>query len=105
MGLDYNHGTGHGVGYYSGVHELPPNISCRVSSNLPGFKAGMIVSDEPGYYLDTKFGIRIETCLLCVPKSIDYKTSMVSSEDRNVPFLAFEPLSYVPIYLKSPSYY
>ena len=34
---------------------------------------------------------------LCVPKSIDYKTSMVSSEDRNVPFLAFEPLSYVPI--------
>jgi Xaa-Pro aminopeptidase len=56
-GLDYGHGTGHGVGSYLGVHEGPQNISKRGTAVL---EAGMIVSNEPGYYRSGEFGIRIE---------------------------------------------
>ncbi len=56
-GLDYNHGTGHGVGYFSNVHEGPQGIS---KFNLIKIKEGMIISNEPGYYKKGKFGIRIE---------------------------------------------
>ena len=55
--LDYAHGTGHGVGYFLNVHEGPQGIS---KNNKINFKEGMIVSNEPGYYEDGKFGIRIE---------------------------------------------
>ncbi len=57
IGLDYAHGTGHGVGYYLNVHEGPHAIS---KTNKFNFKKGMIVSNEPGYYERNKFGIRIE---------------------------------------------
>jgi Xaa-Pro aminopeptidase len=57
IGLDYKHGTGHGVGYFLNVHEGPHAISHR---NKINFKVGMIVSNEPGYYEKNKFGIRIE---------------------------------------------
>ncbi len=61
-GLDYNHGTGHGVGSFLGVHEGPQSISKRFSDFE--LKEGMILSNEPGYYKDDKYGIRIENLLL-----------------------------------------
>ncbi len=60
IGLDYAHGTGHGVGYYLNVHEGPQSIS---KNNKINFKEGMIVSNEPGYYEKNKFGIRIENII------------------------------------------
>ena len=60
IGLDYAHGTGHGVGYFLNVHEGPHAISKR---NKINFKEGMIVSNEPGYYEKNKFGIRIENLI------------------------------------------
>ena len=60
IGLDYAHGTGHGVGYFLNVHEGPHAISKR---NKINFQKGMIVSNEPGYYEKNKFGIRIENLI------------------------------------------
>ena len=57
IGLDYEHGTGHGVGFFSNVHEGPQAIS---KFNTINFKEGMILSNEPGYYKKGKYGIRIE---------------------------------------------
>ena len=57
IGLDYPHGTGHGVGYFLNVHEGPQSLSKKNKVNL---KPGMIVSNEPGYYKEGHFGIRIE---------------------------------------------
>ena len=57
IGLDYRHGTGHGVGFFLNVHEGPQSIS---KHNYIKLEEGMIVSNEPGYYLENKFGIRIE---------------------------------------------
>ena len=87
-GLDYKCGTGHGIGYYLGVHESPPSIRWKV---FPGrkdtpFEPGMIVSDEPGVYLEGKYGIRIETILEVVEHE----------ENESGRFLAFEPLTLVP---------
>ena len=87
-GLDYKCGTGHGIGYYLGVHESPPSIRWKV---FPGrldepFETGMIVSDEPGVYLEGKYGIRIETILEVVDRE----------ENESGRFLCFEPLTLVP---------
>jgi Xaa-Pro aminopeptidase len=87
-GLDYKCGTGHGIGYYLGVHESPPSIRWKV---FPGrldepFEPGMIVSDEPGVYLEGKYGIRIETIL----EVVDH------IENESGRFLSFEPLTLVP---------
>ena len=79
INLDYAHGTGHGVGHFLNVHEGPHGISKNNSNN---FKEGMIVSNEPGYYKNNKFGIRIEN-LLYVKK---YKKK-----------LKFENLTLAPI--------
>ena len=65
IGLDYAHGTGHGVGYFLNVHEGPQAIS---KNNKVLLQAGMVVSNEPGYYEKNKFGIRIEN-LIYVKKS------------------------------------
>ena len=64
IGLDYKHGTGHGVGHMLSVHEGPASISPRGANThvLPG----MIMSNEPGIYLENKFGIRLENEILCV---------------------------------------
>jgi len=59
-GLDYRHGTGHGVGAGLNVHEGPCGISTRHRGNTEGLKKGMVLSNEPGYYEDNAFGIRIE---------------------------------------------
>ena len=60
IGLDYSHGTGHGVGYFLNVHEGPHAIA---SNNKIKIKEGMIFSNEPGYYEKNKFGIRIENLI------------------------------------------
>jgi len=68
QGLDYRHGTGHGVGHVLSVHENPPNIRNNKTGNDSenvAFKPGMVVSDEPGLYFDSKYGIRCENLLLC----------------------------------------
>ena len=60
VGLDYAHGTGHGVGFFLNVHEGPQSIS---KYNKIPFKPGMIISNEPGYYEENHFGIRIENLI------------------------------------------
>ncbi|KAM8773722.1 xaa-Pro aminopeptidase 1 isoform 1-T1 [Acanthopagrus schlegelii] len=91
-GLDYLHGTGHGVGCFLNVHEGPCGISYKTFADEP-LEAGMIVSDEPGYYEDGSFGIRIENVVLVVPTKPKYNY-------RNRGSLTFEPLTLVPIQVK-----
>ncbi|NVN01972.1 MULTISPECIES: aminopeptidase P family protein [Asaia] len=83
-GLDYDHGTGHGIGSYLSVHEGPQNIS-SVARPI-GLEAGMILSDEPGYYLPGEYGIRLENLLLVRPAPMKAKTA----------FLEFEVLGFAP---------
>lgn len=60
--MDFRHGTGHGVGYVLSVHEGPQNIGTRP---IPvALKPGMLTSDEPGYYAENEFGVRIENLIL-----------------------------------------
>ena len=61
-GLDFGHGTGHGVGSHLNVHEGPNGIS---RYNKTKIQEGMCVSDEPGYYKDGEFGIRVENVIMC----------------------------------------
>lgn len=82
-GMDFNHGTGHGVGFLLCVHEGPQRISRNVA-NDPPFEPGMIVSCEPGYYVEGKFGVRHESLMLCV------------EDEEHEGFLRFEPLTLVP---------
>ena len=79
IGLDYNHGTGHGVGHLLGCHEGPQSISPRDKTHaiLPG----MINSDEPGVYIEGEYGIRLENEILCIEKEGLY---------------GFEPLTFCP---------
>ncbi|KAJ8955577.1 hypothetical protein NQ318_001407 [Aromia moschata] len=69
VGLDYAHGTGHGIGSYLNVHEGPMGISWRPIQEDPGLEAGMFLSNEPGYYQDGQFGIRIEDIVEVVDAS------------------------------------
>ncbi|KAA8497147.1 putative Xaa-Pro aminopeptidase P [Porphyridium purpureum] len=89
-GLDYRHGTGHGVGAALNVHEGPHGISPRMQ-NTQGLQPGMVVSNEPGYYEDGAFGIRIENLLVVEEKLRDVKTF------GNAQFLGFSRLTKVPI--------
>ncbi|NWR61295.1 XPP1 aminopeptidase, partial [Bucorvus abyssinicus] len=91
-GLDYLHGTGHGVGSFLNVHEGPCGISYKTFADEP-LEAGMIVSDEPGYYEDGSFGIRIENVVLVIPAETKYNF-------KNRGSLTFEPLTLVPIQAK-----
>ncbi|KAK1258947.1 hypothetical protein QJS04_geneDACA010229 [Acorus gramineus] len=92
IGLDYRHGTGHGVGAALNVHEGPQSISFRFG-NMTALQKGMIVSNEPGYYEDYSFGIRIEN-LLCV-KEVDTPNCF-----GGIVYLGFEKLTFVPIQRK-----
>ena len=84
LGKDYAHGTGHGVGHYLSVHEGPQRISKFSSVE---FKEGMIISNEPGFYEEGRFGIRIENLILV----------QISEVGSNNSFLEFETLTFVPI--------
>ena len=86
QGLDYAHGTGHGVGSYLAVHEGPHGISRRAKEPL---KPGMIVSNEPGFYAEGRFGIRIENLVLVTePELVD---------GAEIETMAFETLTLCPI--------
>ncbi|KAG1738708.1 peptidase M24, structural domain-containing protein [Suillus lakei] len=63
-GWDYRHGTGHGVGHFLNVHEGPHGIGTRIAYNSTSLKAGMTVSNEPGYYADGRYGIRTESVVI-----------------------------------------
>lgn len=87
-GLDYGHGTGHGVGYFLNVHEGPQSIAVRARPRPEqAMRAGMVTSNEPGLYREGQWGIRIENLVLAVP-------------DEQTPFgdfLRFETLTLCPI--------
>ena len=83
-GLDYDHGTGHGVGSYLSVHEGPVSVS-RTGRPVP-IESGMILSNEPGYYLPGAYGIRLENLLLVQPAEVS----------ASKPFLRFETLTLAP---------
>jgi len=90
-GLDYAHGTGHGVGSFLAVHEGPQRISPVGSSQSGGdepLQAGMIISNEPGYYKTGEYGIRIENLVLVVERQI---------EGAEKEMLGFETLTFAPI--------
>jgi len=87
-GLNYLHGTGHGVGQYLSVHEGPHQF--RMEWKPAPFVEGMTVTDEPGIYLPGRFGVRIENTLLVTPYM----------EGEFGPFLQFEPLTLCPIDLR-----
>lgn len=87
QGLDYAHGTGHGVGSYLSVHEGPQRIS--KAANHIALKHGMIISNEPGLYLEGKYGIRIENLLMVMEKPPVNK--------HQPAFLGFVPLTLAPI--------
>lgn len=86
-GLDYAHGTGHGVGSYLSVHEGPQRIATFGGGDEP-LRAGMIVSNEPGYYKAGEYGIRIENLILVVERAM---------EGAEKPMLGFETLTFAPI--------
>lgn len=92
IGLDYRHGTGHGVGAALNVHEGPQSISFRFGNMTPLLK-GMVISNEPGYYEDHSFGIRIENLL--VVKEVDTPNNY-----GGLAYLGFEKLTFVPIQTK-----
>ena len=99
-GLDYDHGTGHGVGSFLGVHEGPQRIA--KFANTQALKPGMIVSNEPGYYKTGEFGIRIENLIIVTPpepikggerEMMGFETITLAPIDLNlvVPALLTEP--------------
>ncbi len=89
QGLDYAHGTGHGVGSFLSVHEGPQSISRRSMTPL---KPGMIISNEPGMYREGKYGIRIENLIYVEPAQ--------ELAEGNVPVHSFGNLTWVPIDLR-----
>jgi len=86
IGLDYAHGTGHGVGAYLSVHEGPQRIATAAGNDEP-LQPGMILSNEPGYYKAGEYGIRIENLILTVPVEIE-------GAEREI--YGFETLTFAP---------
>ena len=84
-GLDFDHGTGHGVGSFLSVHEGPVRIS-KATSTI-ALQAGMVLSNEPGFYLPGAYGIRLETLVMVRP---------ATQADSTRPFLEFETLTLAP---------
>lgn len=86
-GLNYGHGTGHGVGFFLGVHEAPQGFAPNIKSSRGAtpIQENTVSSNEPGYYKSGEYGIRIENLMQCVPSK------------KNPDFLAFEVLTLFPI--------
>ena len=89
-GLDYGHGTGHGVGYFMNVHEGPQSISKAVPDAHMAMEPGMITSNEPGLYRPGQWGVRIENLVLNVPQA-------TPENGQFGDMLAFETLTLCPI--------
>lgn len=87
-GMDYNHGTGHGVGFLLSVHEGPQRVHWRISENTQSvpLEEGMVISNEPGIYLEGRFGIRHENLVLC----------RKGEKNAYGQFMYLEPLTMVP---------
>ncbi|XP_027360008.1 aminopeptidase P1 isoform X1 [Abrus precatorius] len=92
-GLDYRHGTGHGIGSYLNVHEGPHLISFRPQARSVPLQSSMTVTDEPGYYEDGQFGIRLENVLIV--KEADTKFNF---GDKG--YLSFEHITWAPYQTK-----
>ena len=90
--LNYNHGTGHGVGAFLSVHEPPQGFASNATTSRGtcSLEPGHICSNEPGFYLPNEYGIRVENLILCVPHQ----------ESEYGQFLRFETLTLFPIDLK-----
>lgn len=86
-GLDYEHGTGHGVGVYLGVHEGPQRIA--KPWNATPLRPGMIVSNEPGYYKTGEYGIRIE--------NLQFVTEAEAISGGEIPMLGFQNITFAPL--------
>ncbi|UNM06192.1 MAG: M24 family metallopeptidase [Holosporaceae bacterium] len=86
-GHDYAHATGHGVGQYANVHEGPQNISPRATT--VALKEGMVLSNEPGCYIEGKFGIRIENLM--------YVTHTGRTDSFSRKILKFNTITFCPI--------
>ncbi|KAI9835796.1 MAG: hypothetical protein M1838_005220 [Thelocarpon superellum] len=89
-GLDYRHGTGHGVGSYLNVHEGPIGVGTRIQYSEISLSAGNVLSDEPGYYEDGLFGIRIENIIMA-------KEAETTHQFGDKPYLCFEHVTMVPM--------
>jgi len=89
-GLDYGHGTGHGVGYFMNVHEGPQSISKAVPDANMAMEPGMITSNEPGLYRPGQWGVRIENLVLNVPRT-------TPENNQFGEMLEFETLTLCPI--------
>lgn len=87
QGVDYKHGTGHGVGYLLNVHEGPNNFRWQNAASSAVLEAGMVTTDEPGIYIAGKYGIRLENELVCCK----------AEKNEYGQFLCFVPLTCVPI--------
>ena len=90
-GIDYGHGTGHGVGYFLNVHEGPQSISQTVPDAHMAMQPGMITSIEPGLYRPGQWGVRIENLVLNVP------AKGAAADGSFGEFLEFETLTLCPI--------
>ncbi|XP_071800485.1 xaa-Pro aminopeptidase 1-like isoform X1 [Asterias amurensis] len=88
-GLDYNHGTGHGIGHYLNVHEGPARIRIGVRQGEKPLQTNMFQSDEPGYYEDGSFGIRIENVMRSIPATVEH-------DFNNYNYMTFKMISLVP---------
>lgn len=90
QGLDYKHGTGHGVGYLLNVHEGPNSFRWKIEDDKPNsavLEEGMVTTDEPGIYIEGSHGIRLENELLC----------RKGEKNEYGQFMYFEPLTWVPV--------
>lgn len=88
-GWDYKHGTGHGIGYFLSVHEGPGRINIGFNDAYTPIYEGMFLSDEPGYYEDNSYGIRLETL-------VQVTEANVPNHFGNKKFLGFKPVTLVP---------
>ena len=89
-GLDYRHGTGHGVGSFLNVHEGPVGIGTRAAYSEVALSIGNVISDEPGYYEDGNFGIRIENMIMAREANTNHKFG-------DKPWIGFEHVTVVPM--------
>ncbi|KAE8150708.1 hypothetical protein BDV25DRAFT_129331 [Aspergillus avenaceus] len=89
-GLDYLHGTGHGIGSYLNVHEGPMGVGTRVQYTEVPIAPGNVISDEPGFYEDGKFGIRIENVIMAREVETTHKFG-------DKPWLGFEHVTMAPL--------
>lgn len=93
--LEYRHGTGHGVGHYLNVHEPPAGLGTRPIFNETGLQAGMVLSNEPGYYLDGHWGIRLENLVI-----VQLHTISAPEPPTSKGFLQMERITMCPFQTK-----